>query len=93
VSTTGPSEADERFAARLAEDLGRILGAGIIIEELDLGDSEASPARIRVVCLFDARSEVLEAVGDTRLDAYKRLVTAAAELRLIVAMRNMIAPT
>jgi hypothetical protein len=87
------SEADDRFAERLAEDLGRILGTGILLEELDLGPDEDDPARIRAVCLFDGRSEVLEAEGATRLEAYNRLVMAAAELRLAVASRNMIAPT
>jgi hypothetical protein len=86
------SEADERFAERLAEELERILGTGIILEELDLGSDEASPARIRAVALYDGRSEVLEADGETRLEAYNRLVRAAAELRLSVAARNMIAP-
>ncbi|MFL5726450.1 MAG: hypothetical protein ACJ765_03880 [Chloroflexota bacterium] len=87
------TEADARFAARLAEDLERILGTGIILDELDLGPDEQAPARIRAICLFDGRSEVLEADGETRLEAYNRLVTAAAELRLAIATRNMIAPT
>jgi hypothetical protein len=86
------SEADERFAERLAVELEGILGTGIILEELDLGPAESSPTRIRAVALFDGRSEVLEADGDTRLEAYNRLVRAAAELRLSVAARNMIAP-
>jgi hypothetical protein len=86
------SEADERFAARLAEDLGRILGTGIIIDELDLGPSDDSPAKIRVLCLFDGGAETLEADGETRLEAYNRLVRAAAEMRLAIAARRMIAP-
>ena len=87
------NEADERFAKRLGEDLGRILGTGIIFEELDLGDDESGPAHIRAVCLFDGRSEVLESTGETRRAAYDQLVRAAAELRLAIASRNMIAPT
>lgn len=86
------SEADERFAERLADDLGRILGTGIMIEELDLGPTEDQPARIRVLCLLDGGAEVLEAAGETRLEAYNRLVRAAAELRLAIATRRMIAP-
>ncbi len=85
------TEADERFAERLADDLGRILGTGIIIDELDLGPTEDGPARIRVLCLFDG-AEVLEAAGETRLEAYNRLVRAAAEMRLAIAARRMIAP-
>jgi hypothetical protein len=86
------SEADERYAARLAEDLGRILGTGILIEELDLGPAEDGPARIRVLCLFDGGAEALEAEGETRLEAHNRLVRAAAEMRLAIASRRMIAP-
>ena len=86
------TEADERFAARLAEDLGRILGTGILIDELDLGPTEDGPARIRVLCLFDGGAETLEAEGKTRLEAYNRLVRAAAEMRLAIASRRMIAP-
>jgi hypothetical protein len=83
---------EERFAIRLAEDLGRILGTGILIEELDLGTSEDGPARMRVLCLFDGGAETLEASGATRLEAYNRLVQAAAEMRLAIASRRMIAP-
>ena len=86
------SEADERFAARLADDLGRILGTGIIIDDLDLGATDEGPARIRVLCLFDGGAETLEAEGETRLEAYDRLIRAAAEMRLAIATRRMIAP-
>jgi len=96
------SEADQRFADRLVEDLARILGAGIMIDHLDFGADEDDgddtrpqdgPARIRVICLFDGRAETLEAEGETRLEAYNRLVIKAAEFRLGIAWRNMIAPT
>jgi hypothetical protein len=85
------TEADERFAQRLADEIARILGTGIVLADLDLGP-EDGPARIRAVCLFDGRSEVLEAAGETRREACARLVRAAAELRLAVAARTMIAP-
>ena len=87
------NDADEQFANRLGEDLGRILGTGIILEELDLGEDEASAAHIRAICLFDGRPEVLEAHGENRKEAYDGLVKAAAQLRLTLASRNMIAPT
>lgn len=85
------SEADERFAQRLADDLARVLGTGILIADLDQGPADG-PSRIRAACLFDGRSETLEASGETRLEAYQRLIRQAAELRLAVAARNMIAP-
>jgi hypothetical protein len=86
------SETDDRFAAKLAEDLGRILGTGIIIDELDLGVTSDEPARIRVLCLFDGGAETLEAEGRTTAEAHEKLVRAAAELRLAIASRPMIAP-
>jgi hypothetical protein len=86
------TEADEQFAARLAEDLARILGTGILIDRLDLGAADDQPAHIRVVCLFDGAAEVLEAAGETRLEAYNRLIRGAAEMRLAIAARRMIAP-
>jgi hypothetical protein len=86
------SEADERFAERLAEDLGRILGTGILIDELRLSPTDEWPATIRVLCLLDGGAEVLEVAGATRLEVYNRLVKAAAEMRLAIAARRMIAP-
>ena len=86
------SEADERFTERLAEDLGRILGTGIIIDELRMSSAGDWPAKIRVLCLFDGGAEVLEVAGETRLEAYNRLVKAAAEMRLAIAARRMIGP-
>jgi hypothetical protein len=87
------SEADQRFAERLAEDLARILGTGILIDQLEFADdADDRPARIRIMCLFDGRMEALEAEGKTRLEAYNRLVVKAAEFRLGLAARNMIAP-
>jgi hypothetical protein len=87
------SEADQRFADRLAEDLARILGTGILIDRLEFAaDDDDGPARIRVLCLFDGRMEALETEGETRLEAYNRLIVKAAEFRLGLAARNMIAP-
>jgi hypothetical protein len=85
------NEADERFAARLAEDLSRILGTGIVIDDLTFAE-DGQQAKIRVLCLFDGRAETLETEGETNLVAYNRMVKAAAELRLALAARNMIAP-
>jgi hypothetical protein len=85
------TEADERFSDRLIEDLSRILGTGIVIDDLTFAE-EGSRARIRVLCLFDGRAETLETEGETNLEAYNRMVKAAAELRLALAARNMIAP-
>ena len=75
--------AEETFAARLVDDLSRILGTGILIEEMDLRDEAedddvqgGGSARIRVQCLFDGGIEMLEAEGATNAEAYQRLVGA-----------------
>jgi hypothetical protein len=86
------TEADEQFATRIADDLSRILGTGILIDELTLAE-HGERARIRVLCLFDGRAETLEAHGATDGEAYDALIRAASELRLALASRNMIAPT
>jgi hypothetical protein len=86
------TEATEQFAARLAEDLERILGTGIVLDEVEFGPGDDDAARIRVLCLFDGRTEVLEANGETRQETYNRLIKAAADLRLALSSRTMIAP-
>ena len=84
-------EADDQFTERLAADLERILGTGILLESVDLGPDDG-PSRIRAVCLFDGGSEVIEAAGETRVAAYSELIRLAGELRLAIAARRMIAP-
>jgi hypothetical protein len=81
------NEADEQFAERLSEDLERYLGPEIALIELDLGDVGAELAHLQATCAFEGGSKVLDAYGDTRLEAYSRLILGAAELRLIVAAR------
>ena len=83
------NEADERFASRLAEDLERYLGPEIKLADLDLGEADAVAAHLRATCVYEGGRTVLEADGETRLDAYNELVVRAAELRLVVAMRRM----
>ena len=82
------NEADEQFASRLADDLARYLGPQIRLADLDLGDVHAELARVRATCVFEREIAVLEAHGDTRLEAYHELTLRAAELRLTVAMRH-----
>ena len=82
-------EADERFAERLARDLGPYLGPQIALQHVELGDPEGYPARIRATCVVDGGLEVLVAYGETRLEAYNQLILRAAQLRLIVAARGI----
>lgn len=83
------NEADERFAARLLEDLDTYLGPEITIQELDLGDVDEGHAHLRATCAIPGGSEVLESDGETRLEAYNALVLRAAELRLVIAARGL----
>ena len=47
------------------------------------------PARVTATCVFDGGSEVLEAYGDARLEAYNQLILRVAELRLLMAARGL----
>jgi hypothetical protein len=85
------NDAEERFAARLAEDLDRVLGAGIAIDDVDLhvGDGEA---RVRATLLIGERVETIEASGSDILSLYRPIIERAAELRLASAFWRMIGP-
>jgi hypothetical protein len=83
------NEADEQFAARLAEDLDTYVGPEITVQEVDLGDVDVAHAHLRAICDIPGGSEVLESDGETRLEAYNELVLRAAELRLVVAARGL----
>jgi hypothetical protein len=85
------NDAEERFAERLAEDLERVLGAGIAIDDVDLhvGDGESS---VRATLLIGERVETIEASGSDILSLYRPIVERAAELRLASAFWRMIGP-
>jgi hypothetical protein len=83
------NEADQLFAERLAADLEPYLGPEIELGDLDLGEPEADHAHLRAVCVFDGGTEIIESDGETRLEAYNRLIIAAAELRIAVAVRHL----
>lgn len=74
------TEAEERFALRLAEDLEQVLGVGISVADLEIvGDG---PVRLRATLLAEGAIRDIEADGETSLEAYRALLRAAAELRL-----------
>jgi hypothetical protein len=85
------SDADERFAERLAEDLARVLGEGIVIT--DLAIDRDGQVVVRLACLVDGRVQDVEVRADDLLDAYRQVVRAAAELRLAGAFWQMVGPT
>ena len=82
------NDAEAQLAARLAEDLERVLGTGILIEDLELeGDG---PVVIRVACLVDGRSREIAAQGESVVEATSATVRLAAELRLAAAFWQMV---
>jgi hypothetical protein len=85
------NDAETRLAQRLASDLERVLGTGILIEDLEIdGDG---PVTIRVACLVDGASREIETTGETAIEAISSLIRLAAELRLTAAFWQMVGPT
>lgn len=84
------NDAETRLAERLALDLERILGTGILIEDLELQGE--GPVTIDVACLVDGRSREIHAEGDTAIEAISNVVRLAAELRLAGAFWQMVGP-
>ncbi len=85
------SDASDRFAERLADDLERTLGEGILVQELEIDD--AGPIRVQVACLVDGQVRELVIEATDVLDAYRQLIRAAAELRLSAAWWQLVGPT
>lgn len=84
------TEAEARFAERLAEEVQGVLGVGIVIDDISLdGDG---PVAIRATCLVDGRATELAVEGETLLEASRALIRAAAELRLTAAWNRLVAP-
>jgi len=84
------NDAETRLAERLAADLERVLGTGILIEDLEIeGDG---PVTIRVACLVDGTSREIEAHGGTAIEAITGIIRVAAETRLAAAFWQMVGP-
>ena len=61
------NDAETRLAERLSADLERVLGTGILIEDLEIeGDG---PVTINVACLVDGQSREIRADGESAIDA------------------------
>lgn len=85
------NDAEEQFAARLAADLERVLGAGLAIDDLEL-TAAGHDAHVRATILVDGRIETIEAAAPDVLGLYRPLMERAAELRLGAAFWRMIGP-
>lgn len=79
------------LAERLAADLSRVLGTGVMVEDLEL-DGE-HPVRVRVVCLIEGSVREIAAEGATLAEALNETVRAAAQMRLDAAWWQIVGPT
>jgi hypothetical protein len=86
------NDAEERFAERLAEDLERVLGVGIAIDDVDVQVGDGS-AKVTAILLIGDRIETIEAVGHDVLALYRPIVRRAAEIRLQSAWWQLVGPT
>jgi hypothetical protein len=86
------NEAEERFAQRLAEDIERVLGIGIAVDDVELRVEERR-AKVVATLLVDDRVETIEAEAPDILGLYRPIVERAAELRLITAFWQIVGPT
>jgi hypothetical protein len=81
---------EQQLAEQLAEDLERVLGTGILIEDLEIeGDG---PVTINVACLVDGASREIRAEGATPAEAATAVIRLAADLRLAGAFWQMVGP-
>jgi hypothetical protein len=86
------NDAEERFAERLGEDLERVLGIGIAIDDIDLEVGDAK-AHVVATLLVGEHVETVEADGPDVLSLYRPIVERAAELRLRSAFWRIVGPT
>jgi hypothetical protein len=86
------NDAEEQFAARLAEDLERVLGVGIAIDDIDLQVGDGT-ARVTATLLIGDRVETIEAVGSDALALYRPIIEQAAKVRLASAWWQLVGPT
>ena len=86
------NDAEERFAERLAEDLERVLGAGIAVDDIELSASDGR-ATVRATLLVEGRIETIEINGPDVVALYRPMIERAAEIRLAAAFWRMTGPT
>jgi hypothetical protein len=84
------NDAEAQLAERLALDLERVLGTGILIEDLEIEGE--GPVTINVACLVDGQSRAIHAQGESAIDAMSDVIRLAAELRLSSAFWQMVGP-
>ena len=86
------NDTEQRFAERLGEDLERVLGAGLAVDDIELS-AAGDEASVRATLLVEGRIESIEVSGPDVAALYRPLVERAAELRLRSAFWRMVGPT
>jgi hypothetical protein len=86
------NNAEQQFAERLGEDLERVLGAGLAVDDIELS-ATGDQASVRATLLVEGRSETIEITAPDVLGLYRPLIERAAVLRLRSAFWRMIGPT
>ena len=81
------------FAERLGEDLARVLGAGIAIDDVELSTSDDGRARVRATLLVEGRIETVEVEAANVSGLYRPLIERAAELRTRGTFWQVIGPS
>jgi hypothetical protein len=88
------TDAEEQFADRLAEDIERVLGVGILVDDVRIERGEGRRgARVTATLMVGSRIETIEAAGTSVLALYRPILQRAAELRLREAYWQLIGPT
>ena len=85
------TDVEERFAERLAEDLGRILGIGVAVEDLEITDQDPTK-RVAVSILFDGHIETVEAWAADDATLYRLVMRRAIELWRVNAFSGLVGP-
>ena len=86
------TDAEAQFAERLGEDLDRVLGAGLAVDDIELS-STGDLASVRATLLVEGRIETIEVSASNEAGLYRPLIERAALLRLQSAFWRMTGPT
>jgi hypothetical protein len=84
------NDAETQLAARLTDDLERVLGTGILVEDLEI--EAEGPVRILVACLVEGAAREFRAEGESVGDAMAGIIRRAAELRQEATFWQVVGP-
>lgn len=85
------TDAKERFADRLADDLQHVLGVGIAVDALEVASDDGA-AHLAATLLVGPRVERIDVEARDLVALYEPVMRRAAELRLSAAFWQMVGP-